>query len=142
MKKCKVLKVNYDDWTELESCSEECGVWEAPSVQSEIEEYLNKGYEVKGFYCADTIECTVVVYMELNEPQERKKDMSKDISDLLVGVLASDVDEKKSHEERMEDLHDLDAYDRAMAEYKKNPVTYTMEEIEKMLDEENPNAEH
>lgn len=35
--------------------------------------------------------------------------------------------------ERIEDEYDLKAYDKAMEEYKKNPVTYTLDEVEKEL---------
>ncbi|MBR4211992.1 MAG: CopG family transcriptional regulator [Oscillibacter sp.] len=35
---------------------------------------------------------------------------------------------------RIEDEYDLKAYQKAMAEYEKNPVTYTHEEVGKMLD--------
>ncbi len=40
---------------------------------------------------------------------------------------------RKSVIERIEDELDLAAYEKAMADYKKNPVTYSMEEIEKDL---------
>lgn len=36
--------------------------------------------------------------------------------------------------ERIDDEYDLKAYDNAMEEYKKNPVTYTLDEVEKELD--------
>ena len=36
--------------------------------------------------------------------------------------------------ERMEDEFDLKAFDKAMAEYRKNPVTYTHDEVRGMLD--------
>lgn len=35
--------------------------------------------------------------------------------------------------EQIEDEYDLKAYERAMAEYKKNPVTYTLDEVEEEL---------
>ena len=35
--------------------------------------------------------------------------------------------------ERIEDEYDLQAYQKAMEEYRKNPVTYTHEEVGKML---------
>ena len=40
---------------------------------------------------------------------------------------------RKSVIERIEDELDLAAYEKTMADYKKNPVTYSMEEIEKDL---------
>lgn len=36
--------------------------------------------------------------------------------------------------EKIEDEYDLKAYEKAMKEYKKNPVTYSHEEVAKMLD--------
>lgn len=35
--------------------------------------------------------------------------------------------------ERIEDEYDLVAYHKAMAEFKKNPVTYTLDEVENAL---------
>lgn len=36
--------------------------------------------------------------------------------------------------EKIEDEYDLECYKKAMKDYKKNPKTYTMEEIKKELD--------
>ncbi len=36
--------------------------------------------------------------------------------------------------EKIEDEYDLKCYEKAMKEYKKNPVTYTHEEVAKMLE--------
>ena len=36
--------------------------------------------------------------------------------------------------EKIEDEYDLECYERAMKKYKENPVTYTLEEIEKELE--------
>lgn len=35
--------------------------------------------------------------------------------------------------EKIEDEYDLECYNKAMKEYKKNPKTYTMEEVKKEL---------
>lgn len=35
--------------------------------------------------------------------------------------------------EKIEDEYDLKCYEKAMAEYKKNPKTYTLEEVKKEL---------
>lgn len=35
--------------------------------------------------------------------------------------------------ERIEDEYDLKAYEKAMAEHKKNPVTYSLDEVEREL---------
>ena len=36
--------------------------------------------------------------------------------------------------ERIEDEYDLRAYEKALAEYRKNPVRYSHEEVKKMLE--------
>ena len=36
--------------------------------------------------------------------------------------------------EKIEDEYDLKSYEEAMAEYKKNPITYSHEEVMKMLE--------
>lgn len=36
--------------------------------------------------------------------------------------------------ERIESEYDLEIFDKAMAEYKRNPVTYSLDEAEKELD--------
>ncbi len=36
--------------------------------------------------------------------------------------------------EKIEDEYDLECYEKAIAEYRKNPVTYTHEEVAKMLE--------
>lgn len=51
------------------------------------------------------------------------------LSDDLVGILSVDVDDKKALRERLEDLLDLNAAERAIAEYEKNPKTYTFDEV-------------
>ena len=38
--------------------------------------------------------------------------------------------------EKIEDEFDLKEYDLAMEAYRKNPVSYTLHEVERMLDEE------
>ena len=35
--------------------------------------------------------------------------------------------------EKIEDEYDLKVYEKAMAEYKKNPITYSLDEVEKEL---------
>ncbi len=35
--------------------------------------------------------------------------------------------------DKIEDEYDLECYEKAYAEYKKNPVTYSLDEIEKEL---------
>lgn len=36
--------------------------------------------------------------------------------------------------ERIEDEYDLECYNKAMEEYKKNPVTYSLDEVKKELE--------
>jgi len=35
--------------------------------------------------------------------------------------------------EQIEDEYDLNIYDKAMAEYRKNPITYSLDDVEKEL---------
>ena len=50
----------------------------------------------------------------------------------LNGISVSEL-VRQSVLERIEDEFDLKAYDAALAEYRANPVTYTMEDMEKEL---------
>ena len=73
--------------------------------------------------------------------------MKGGVSETLVGVLSSDMYERKAREERMaryenspesnEDELDIKAYEKAMDEYKKNPVSFSLEEVIRMLEEDN-----
>ncbi|MCD8048649.1 MAG: DUF6290 family protein, partial [Clostridia bacterium] len=40
---------------------------------------------------------------------------------------------RQSVMERIEDEYGLEAFDKAMEEYKENPVTYTLDEVEREL---------
>ena len=51
----------------------------------------------------------------------------------LNGISVSEA-VRRAVIERIEDEFDLKAYDEALAEYKKNPVTYTLDEIERELE--------
>lgn len=51
----------------------------------------------------------------------------------MNGISVSEL-LRRSVMERIEDEFDLKAYEQAMAEYKKNPVTYTLEEVIEELD--------
>lgn len=51
----------------------------------------------------------------------------------MNGISVSDL-VRQSVIEHIEDEYDLEVYNKAMAEYKKNPVTYSHEEVAKMLD--------
>ena len=50
----------------------------------------------------------------------------------IHGISVADLF-RQSVMERIEDEYDLKAYQKAMEEYRKNPVTYTHEEVGKML---------
>lgn len=50
----------------------------------------------------------------------------------LNGMSVSDLI-RKAVMERIEDEYDLKAYERAIAEFRANPVTYTLDEVEKDL---------
>jgi len=50
----------------------------------------------------------------------------------LQGVSVSELI-RQSVFDRIEDELDLKAYGKALAEYQKNPVTYSLEEVEKEL---------
>lgn len=51
----------------------------------------------------------------------------------MNGISVSEL-LRRSVIERIEDEFDLKAYEQAMAEYRKNPVTYTLEEVIEELD--------
>lgn len=51
----------------------------------------------------------------------------------MNGITVSEL-VRRSVIERIEDEFDLKAYNEAMAEYKKNPATYSHEEVAKMLE--------
>ena len=50
----------------------------------------------------------------------------------LQGASVSEI-VRKAVLEKIEDELDLAAYDRALAEYQTNPVTYSQDEVERML---------
>lgn len=62
---------------------------------------------------------------------ERENGLIKDFAK-FYGTSVSDFI-RTTVMERIEDEIDLRAYEEAMAEYKKNPVTYTLDEVEKEL---------
>lgn len=50
----------------------------------------------------------------------------------IKGITISEL-VRQSVMERIEDEFDLQAYETAVQEYKKNPVTYSLDEVEKEL---------
>lgn len=63
---------------------------------------------------------------------EREADLFKRFAD-LHGITVSEL-VRQSVMARIEDEYDLEAYDKAYAEYKANPVTYTHDEVRKILE--------
>ena len=51
----------------------------------------------------------------------------------MKGISVSEL-LRRSVMERIEDEFDLKAYEEAMAEYRKNPVTYSLEEVIEEID--------
>lgn len=62
-------------------------------------------------------------------PEETK--LFKNYAD-LNGITMSEL-VRQSVLQRIEDEYDLAAYEKAMAEFQKNPVTYSLDEIEREL---------
>lgn len=50
----------------------------------------------------------------------------------IKGMTVSEL-VRQSVMERIEDEFDLSAYEKAFMEYKKNPITYTLDEVEREL---------
>ena len=50
----------------------------------------------------------------------------------MKGITISEL-VRQSVTERIEDEHDLKAYEKALAEYKANPATYSLDEVEEEL---------
>ena len=50
----------------------------------------------------------------------------------MNGISVSEL-VRRSVLEKIEDEYDLKLYEKALAEYEKNPVTYTLDEIEREL---------
>ncbi|MBQ2824568.1 MAG: CopG family transcriptional regulator [Oscillospiraceae bacterium] len=66
----------------------------------------------------------------------RLNDKDSELIKAYASINGMSVSElvRRSVMERIEDEFDLKAYEEAMAEYKKNPVTYSHEEVAKLLD--------
>lgn len=63
---------------------------------------------------------------------DRESDLFKRYAD-MNGITVSEL-VRQSVLARIEDEYDLQAYDKALAAYKANPVTYTHDEVRKMLE--------
>lgn len=51
----------------------------------------------------------------------------------MKGLTVSEL-VRQSVIERIEDEYDLKAYEKAIAEYQENPITYSLDEVEKELE--------
>ena len=65
----------------------------------------------------------------------RLNDSDSDLIKKYAALNKMSVSEliRQSVIERIEDEYDLELFHKAMAEYKKNPITYSLDEIEKEL---------
>lgn len=70
----------------------------------------------------------MTVSIRLSEKEEKLFKKYAEMNDISLSDLFRD-----SVMEKIEDEYDLKCYEKAMEEYKANPVTYTLDEIEKEL---------
>lgn len=71
----------------------------------------------------------MTISLRLND---RESDLFKRYAD-MNGITVSEL-VRQSVLARIEDEYDLQAYDKALAAYRANPVTYTHDEVRKMLE--------
>lgn len=71
----------------------------------------------------------MTISLRLNDTDSKLIKAYADMNGLTVSELV-----RKSVLERIEDEFDLKAYEEAMAEYRANPVTYSLEDVAKELD--------
>lgn len=66
----------------------------------------------------------------------RLTDQEKKIADSYAKLHSISLGEafKQALFEKIEDEYDIAVYEKAMEEYRKNPVTYTLEEVKKELE--------
>lgn len=70
----------------------------------------------------------MTISLRLNEEDSMLVKKYAEINQLSVSELI-----RQSVMERIETEYDLQMFDKAMEEYKNNPVTYSLEEVEKEL---------
>lgn len=63
---------------------------------------------------------------------DRESDLFRRYAE-MHGMTVSDL-VRQSVMNRIEDEHDLQSYDKALAEYQANPVTFTHDEVKRMLE--------
>lgn len=71
----------------------------------------------------------MTISLRLNDTDSKLIKAYADMNGLTVSELV-----RKSVLERIEDEFDLKAYEEAIAEYRANPVTYSLEDVAKELD--------
>lgn len=71
----------------------------------------------------------MTISLRLND---RESDLFKRYAD-MHGITVSEL-VRQSVLSRIEDEYDLQAYDKALAAYHDNPVTYTHDEVKRMLE--------
>ena len=71
----------------------------------------------------------MTISVRLNDEDSRLFRKYAEINNMTISELV-----RQAIMERIEDEYDLKAYYEAMEEFKKNPVTYTHEEVKRMLE--------
>ena len=71
----------------------------------------------------------MTISLRLNDTDSKLIKAYADMNGLTVSELV-----RKSVLERIEDEFDLKAYEEAIAEYRANPVTYSLEDVARELD--------
>ena len=71
----------------------------------------------------------MTVSVRLNKEDEKLIKAYADLNNISLSDLI-----RNAVIEKIEDEYDLECYKKAMEEYKKNPKTYTMEEVKKELE--------
>ena len=71
----------------------------------------------------------MTISLRLNDDDTRVIKAYSDMHGMSVSELM-----RQAVLERIEDEYDLKAYEAAMAEYKANPITYSLEDVAKELD--------
>jgi len=71
----------------------------------------------------------MTISVRLNDEDSRLFRKYAELNNMTISELV-----RQAIIERIEDEYDLKAYYEAMEEFKKNPVTYTHEEVKRMLE--------
>ena len=71
----------------------------------------------------------MTISVRLNDEDSRLFKKYAELNNMTISELV-----RQAIMERIEDEYDLNVYYEAMEEFKKNPITYTHEEVERMLE--------